>query len=136
MEVADGAAERPDHLGMELEFMSVLAAREAYAHEHQLDNEAVAVCRDAQKKFLREHLGRWSPAFARRLARVAVDPALAALAGLLRDFVTAECARFGVAAGSEDLLLRPVDEAAESLCASCGLKNLPPGAAADETPER
>jgi len=76
---------------------------------------------------LREHLGRWSPAFARRLARAATAPGLAALAAFTRDFITAECSRYGLAAGSEDLLLRPVD-AVDQLCASCGLQNLPPGA--------
>ncbi len=133
LEVADGAAERPDHLGMEFEFMSVLAAKEAYAHVHKADGERCALCREAQKKFLREHLGRWAPAFVRRLARAATDEALAALADFTRDFITAECARFGLTAGSEDLLLRPVDEAAENLCASCGLNCLPPGAAAPAT---
>lgn len=133
MEVADGAAERPDHIGMELEFMSVLAAKEAYACVHGLDEDRCALGRDAQKKFLREHLGRWAPAFARRLARAATDDALAALAEFTRDFILAECARFGLSPGSEDLLLRPVDEAAENLCASCGLNQLPPGAAAPAT---
>lgn len=130
LEVADGAAERPDHIGMEFEFMSVLAAKEAYALAHEGDGERSALCRDAQKKFLREHLGRWAPAFARRLARAATDEALAALAKFTRDFITAECARFGLTAGSEDLLLRPVDEAAENLCASCGQNRPPPGAVA------
>lgn len=130
LEVADGAAERPDHLGMEFEFMSVLAAKEAYARVHEADDERCALCREAQKKFLREHLGRWAPAFARRLARAATDEALAALADFTRVFIAAECTRFGLTAGSEDLLLRPVDEAAEILCASCGLNCLPPGAAA------
>jgi len=130
LEVADGAAERPDHIGLEMEFMSVLAAREAYALEQQADDDLLIVCRDAQKKFLREHLGRWSRAFARRLARNATDDTLGALAKFLADFVGAECTRFDVRSGSEDLLLRPVDEAAETLCGSCGLHNLPPGAGA------
>jgi len=130
LEVADGAAERPDHIGLELEFMSVLAAREAYALEQQFDDDLLAVCRDAQKKFLREHLGRWSPAFARRLARNAIHETLGGFAKFLADFVGAECTRFGVRPGSEDLFLRPVDEAAETLCGSCGLHNLPPGAGA------
>jgi len=43
-------------------------------------------------------------------------------------FVAADCSQFGITPGSEDLLLRPVDEAGESLCASCGITNLPPGA--------
>jgi DMSO reductase family type II enzyme chaperone len=131
LEVAEGAAERPDHIGMELEFMSVLAAKEAYGYEHQLDEAEFELCRNAQKKFLREHLGRWSPGFTRRLARVAVHETLAALAEFAREFIATECARFGLPTGSDDLLLRPVDEAAETMCASCGLKNLPGGEAHD-----
>ncbi len=127
LEVADDAGERHDHLCLELEFMSVLAAKEAWALEQQLDVQALAVVRDAQRKFLREHLGRWTPAFTRRLERLAADTPLAALARLTRHFLLAECARLGVTPGSEDLLLRPVDEAA-ALCESCGLSQSLPGA--------
>jgi DMSO reductase family type II enzyme chaperone len=130
LEVAADADERQDHICLELEFMCVLAAKEAYALEHQLDPEDLSLCRDAQKRFLREHLGRWTPAFARRLARMAADTALGALANLTRAFIEAECARHGVVSGSEDLLLRPVDEAAESMCNSCGITRLPPGSLA------
>jgi putative dimethyl sulfoxide reductase chaperone len=128
LEVADDADERHDHLCLELEFMCVLAAKEAFALEHQLDSEALSLCRDAQNRFLRDHLGRWTPAFARRLARMAAGNALGALADLLRAFVEADCVRHGVTPGSEDLLLRPVDAGAESLCNSCGPTRLPPGA--------
>jgi len=63
------------------------------------------------------------------LARmVAEDSALHLLAKFACAFIKADCARFGVTSGSEDLFLRPVDEASESLCASCGITNLPPGA--------
>ena len=127
LEVGDDASERHDHLSIELEFMSVLAAKEAFALEHQLDDE-LALCRDAQRDFLREHLGRWAPAFGRRLRSTIGDCALGSLGDLLRVFIESECARFGVAAGSEDLLLRPVDDDAERLCANCGLHQLPPGA--------
>jgi DMSO reductase family type II enzyme chaperone len=128
LEVAADAGERQDHICLELEFMCVLAAKETYALEHQLDTQDLSLCRDAQKQFLREHLGRWTPAFARRLARMAAGTALGALANLTCAFVEAECARYGIAPGSEDLLLRPVDEAAESMCNSCGVTQLPPGA--------
>lgn len=128
LEVAEGAAERQDHICIELEFMAVLAAKEAYAHEHQLDSDQLALCHDAQRKFLREHLGRWAPAFARRLARATTNETLATLAGFTREFIAADCARFGLTSGSEDLLLRPVDEAAERMCDSCGITSLPPGA--------
>jgi DMSO reductase family type II enzyme chaperone len=120
LEVAEEADERHDHLSFELEFMCVLAAKEAYALEHQLDPEDLALGRDAQRRFLRDHLGRWTPAFTRRLARMAAESALGALADFTRAFVEAECARQGIAPGSEDLLLRPVDEAAESVCQGCG----------------
>jgi DMSO reductase family type II enzyme chaperone len=129
LEVAADAAERHDHICLELEFMCVLTAREAYALEHQADAEALQTGHDAQRKFLREHLGRWLPAFTRRLTSTIDRGALTAIAGFARSFVLGECARFGVTSGSEDLLLRPADEEG-NLCASCGLSQLPPGATA------
>jgi DMSO reductase family type II enzyme chaperone len=130
LEIAADAGERHDHLCLELEFMCVLAAREAYALEHQLDADQLAQGRDAQKKFLREHLGRWTPAFARRLAAATDEPTLRALAEFTHAVVESECARFGVNPGSEELSLRPVDEAADRICDSCAIHNLPPGAVA------
>jgi DMSO reductase family type II enzyme chaperone len=130
LEVTDDAPERQDHICLELEFMSVLAAKEAYALENQLEPGQSELCREAQKAFLHEHLGRWTPGFTRRLARAAGDGPLGALAQFTLDFVIGDCQRFGVTPGSEDLLLRPVDESSESLCAACGLNHLPPGALA------
>jgi len=132
LEVTEDAGERHDHICLELEFMCVLAVKEAYAHEHQLDADQLVQCRDAQKKFLREHLGRWTPAFTRRLAAATTEPTLRALADFTRAFIESECVRFGVRPGSEELSLRPVDEAADRMCDSCGINNLPPGALAVE----
>ena len=129
LEVAEDAGERQDHICLELEFMCVLAAKEGYALDNQLDAAQLEQCREAQAKFLREHLGRWTPAFSRRLAAATQEPALTALAAFTRAFVESDCARFEVGSGSEDLLLRPVDEAAERMCDGCGIVNLPPGAA-------
>ena len=126
LEVTADADERQDHICLELEFMCVLAAKEAYAHEHQLDADPLAQCRDAQKKFLREHLGRWTPAFTRRLAATTGEPTLFAIAEFTRAFIESECARFGVNPGSEELSLRPVDEAADRMCGSCGLSGVTP----------
>ena len=135
LEVADNAGERPDHICLELEFMCVLAAKEAYTLEHQLDLEDLSVCREAQKRFLREHLARWVPGFTRRVARLVGNSVLGALANLTCAFVEADCARFTVAPGGQELLLRPVNEAADSMCASCGASQLHPegwGASATE----
>ena len=134
LEVTADAGERHDHICLELEFMCVLSAKEAYALEHQLDAEELSVCREAQKHFLREHLGRWTPAFARRLARTAGEDALGGLAAFTGALITSECARFGIRPGSEDLLLRPVDEAAETLCASCSAAPMMPGVAPMDGP--
>ena len=130
LEVTEEAGERHDHICLELEFMCVLAAKEAHALEQQLDAEQLAQCLDAQKQFLREHLGRWTPAFARRLAASTSESTLRALAEFTRAFVEAECVRFDVHPGSEELALRAVDETADRMCDSCGIHNLPPGALA------
>lgn len=130
LEVAPEAGERHDHLALELEFLCVLAAKEAYALECQLAEDSLLTCREAQVRFLRDHLGRWTPAFTRRLAASTANPALIALTDFTRAFIEAECARFGVPAGSQDLSLRPVEEAEDALCASCGVSNLLPGASA------
>jgi DMSO reductase family type II enzyme chaperone len=121
VEVAEDAGERQDHICLELEFMCVLAAKEGYALDKQLEAAQLGQCREAQAKFLREHLGRWTPAFSRRLAAATQEPALTALAAFTRAFVESDCARFKVGSGSEDLLLRPVDEAAERMCDGCGI---------------
>ncbi len=129
LEIAEDAGERHDHLCLELEFMCVLVCKEAWALEHHAEASTLHPGRDAQRQFLREHLGRWTPAFTHRLERLAADTPLAALARLTRRFLQAECARLGVTPGSEELLLRPVDEAA-ALCESCGLARSLPGAPA------
>ncbi len=59
--------ERVDHLTVELEFMRFLAYKEAFALVH--DGRARAdICRRAQRRFWREHLGPWLPTFASLLA--------------------------------------------------------------------
>jgi len=125
LEVAANAGERHDHLCLELEFMCVLTAKEAYALAHGLNPDQLDQCLDGQRKFLREHLARWTPAFARRLRAATDEPALTGLAEFTLAFIVSECAACGVRPGSEDLLLRPVDEAVETLCESCELATSP-----------
>jgi TorA maturation chaperone TorD len=121
LELDPGSGERQDHLAVELEFLSFLAAKEAYALEHQLDTAELELGRTAQGAFLREHAGRWVPGFCRRLERVAQHPVLRGFARLTRLCVTADCRRQRVPAGADNLALRPVDTGA-LLCTSCGLQ--------------
>ncbi|MCX8104024.1 MAG: molecular chaperone TorD family protein [Candidatus Bipolaricaulota bacterium] len=85
-------SERPDHLALELEFMSILTYKEALALQKNLREEA-EICRDAQKKFLEAHLGRWAGIFADTVARASRLECYRALAAELREFIESECSR-------------------------------------------
>lgn len=61
---APPSGSRPDDISAELEFMSFLNLKEAYAAEH-LGGARVTQARQAQKLFLSEHLGCWGGTFAR-----------------------------------------------------------------------
>ncbi len=117
--------ERVDHVRCQLEFLAFLARKEAYEIEHRVapevrqctaEDDWLEEIKKAESLFLREHLGRFAPAFGERLRRE--DPGFyGILGGLLRGFVEAECRRLGVAAGPDNLVLRPDDDdGAPMLC--------------------
>jgi TorA maturation chaperone TorD len=87
-------SERPDHIALELEFMSVLAYKEALAFQNNLTEQA-QICRDAQKKFLEAHLGRWAGLFAETVMRTSHLEFYRALARELKAFIESECALLG-----------------------------------------
>lgn len=97
--------ERIDHIACECEFMLFLARKEAYA---LVTNNAAMLeeTRRTTRLFLKDHLGRWAPAFGRRLAREDRSGFYGALGELLVAFITHECGRVGVPAGPELLHLR------------------------------
>lgn len=55
--------ERIDHISVELEFMSYMCFREAYAIENNHDERKINILSAGMKKFMRNHLGRWTPLF-------------------------------------------------------------------------
>ncbi len=135
LEAAEDAGERVDHISLELEFMGALAYREAYALVHHGPAE-VALLREAQQAFLRDHLVRWVPLLA-RLVRRRADGFYRHLADLAAAWVAREAAAFGVppadAAGvtlpeggmtlpAEDPQLQPASACAED---GCPLDDLP-----------
>jgi putative dimethyl sulfoxide reductase chaperone len=87
--------ELPDHIGMELEFMSLLLQKEAYARLHDW-TEKVEVCADGQRKFLNDHLGTWVFAFCDRLEETSVLEFYRGLARLLSAFMTHEIRTLGL----------------------------------------
>ncbi len=89
--------ERPDHITTELEFMSFLALKEAYALERLGDSE-LALAVEVQSLFLRDHLGCWGPGLGARIqARAGAESPFYAAAGeLLTDWLGSECLRLKV----------------------------------------
>jgi TorA maturation chaperone TorD len=83
-----------DHIAAELEFMSALALKEAYAAAEE-DADGLAVTRAAQVTFLTDHLGRWAEAFGGSLHAATPVPFYAAAARLLAAWVLAEVAALG-----------------------------------------
>lgn len=104
--LAGDARERIDHVSCECEFLSFLSYKEAYAIDVG-DAGMLAATRQAERLFLRDHLGRFVPAFRRRLERADRGGFYAALGDLLGALVERDCARFGVPSGAEALGLRP-----------------------------
>lgn len=100
------AHERIDHVSCECEFFSFLACKEAYAIEHR-DEEMRAATVHAGTLFLRDHLGRFAPAFTRRIERADAAGFYARLGRLLGAFVEVECRRLNVPTGPVLLNLRP-----------------------------
>lgn len=95
-EVAQEAGELADYVGAELEFMGLLCLKEVYALENGWQ-EQVEVCSTARAAFLRDHLGRWFPAFAVGLGAKARLPWYPALADLGVALLAYDQAILGVA---------------------------------------
>lgn len=87
--------ERPDQIAVELEFMAVVAKKEALA----LGEGAVErfpLCRETAAGFLRDHLGCWGAAFGLRAAAVSSSPWYKALGELLVSWIAEDMDRLGV----------------------------------------
>lgn len=126
LEVSDGAKDRLDHLAVELEFMYFLAYKEAYALAHH-GGEAADLCREAQRTFFQDHLGRWAPLFFKLLDRKAQEGFYQKLASFAEGFLAKERKHLGV----EPLKfsegdLKPVGFEPEETCFSCGIEDLCP----------
>lgn len=87
--------ERPDHVAVELEFMCALALKKAYAASQGLTEEA-EICADAERNFLRDHLGRWIGLLAERLAQMAPSSPYRRVADFTVGFILADAKRLGV----------------------------------------
>lgn len=124
VEVSDRAKERLDHIAVELEFMSFLTLKEAYALTHDGEEKA-SICRDAQRKFLEDHLGCWAPLFAELLSRKASEGFYRSVSSSLGAFITAECRHTAAnPAQFHEGDVRPIPQEPEGGCFSCGMDDL------------
>jgi TorA maturation chaperone TorD len=98
---APAAAELPDHIGVELEFLSLLLMKEADARGRGAGEEA-AIAADAARTFFADHLAQWAPAFSRGLGEAARHPFYVAMANLLQVFLEGEASRLGCSLGDAE----------------------------------
>ena len=117
-----GVRERVDHVSCECEFMLFLARREAH-HIETGDAENLATTREAERLFLKHHLGRFGPTFARRLARLDRGRFFGALGNLLLQFLQTEARRFKVKPGADSLPMRKYDD--DDVPMACGATDEP-----------
>jgi DMSO reductase family type II enzyme chaperone len=86
LEVTPGT-EHVDHISVELEFMHLLAVKEAVAVA-ECHLEHADLCREAARTFLRDHLQRWCERLSNRISETSGTVSIYAAAGeLLRRFV-------------------------------------------------
>ncbi len=99
LELAPDLNDRLDYISVELEFMHFLCLKEAYALAKGHPEEQLALCREAQAKFLGEHLGRWVLWFAESLEKKASDTVYGLIGQLLTAFLTFEMRTLGLEPG-------------------------------------
>lgn len=84
----------PDHLGTELEFVSLMLLKAAFAASNNMAEEE-QITLDALRSFLECHLGRWTGAFREALAGSGDGSPYLETARLIEETVRDECERLG-----------------------------------------
>jgi TorA maturation chaperone TorD len=116
---SDEHPERPDHIVLELEFMATLLALERKAADEALHrpSDRQQVCRDAQSRFMQQHLAWWIPAFARLLGKQNSQSFYNAAGVFLTALIPAERAILGLPPASEPVLPSSVERPED--CEGC-----------------
>jgi TorA maturation chaperone TorD len=95
VELSKDIHERLDHLSVEFEFMHFLAYKESYSRCHD-GAEKTQIVVDAQKKFIKNHIGRWVPLFCRMLVKKADSGLFKIVADMTSDWMDFETAFLNV----------------------------------------
>lgn len=94
MEPSNANPDMPDHVSAEAEFLSLLLLKESYAAA-RLRNPERRLTREAARKFVEDHLGRWASTLRGRLQEENAAPPYRTLGAVLAAVVAAECRRLG-----------------------------------------
>ncbi|MCC6491414.1 MAG: molecular chaperone TorD family protein [Pirellulales bacterium] len=121
LSISDSRPERPDHIALELEFMALVLRLERCSAEEDagLENDRRAICRDAQVRFLADHLSWWAPAFAKLINRQSPNGFYASIGNMLAAFMPIERAVLRVGAPTSPEAIVPLER--PEACEGCGL---------------
>lgn len=97
-----------DHVAVELEFMSFLELKIAYALEED-NKENLDICLTAKKGFLAEHIGRWVWVFGQNLITRSSEDYFKSLGQLICKFFDAELAFYNIKVDIEGNQVMQVD---------------------------
>ena len=114
--------DRLDHISVELEFMQLLATKEAYALVHGHGEDKVHLCQDAQKSFLSDHLAPWIKTFIKRVGRKTEQGTpYAAAVGLLDAHLRSEFGIFQIkpAPSHQTIIPLEMEDADAEECGDC-----------------
>jgi TorA maturation chaperone TorD len=89
MELASGTTEPPDHIGIELSYLSYLCSRQADAHRSRDSTDTARYSR-MQYDFLRQHVLRWVPSFCQQIAQADTTGFYRGIAILTKEFLLAD----------------------------------------------
>ena len=100
LSIREDFKELPDHIGVELEFMSYLAFKELESVQESCESRAIAYGKK-QKDFLNRFLCRWVPAFCNRLRENSDNDFYTLLAACVESFLSCEISRPDLTSGED-----------------------------------
>ncbi len=89
VELTAGVKEPPDHIGIELGYLSYLCNREAEAWK-STDTKGAAKCLGMEQEFLHKHIERWVPKFCEQIAANDRTGFYRGIAIMTKEFVLSE----------------------------------------------
>ncbi|MEE9529440.1 MAG: molecular chaperone TorD family protein [Syntrophobacteria bacterium] len=126
IDIATDAHDRLDHISAECEFMSFLLLKLDY-FSAKGEKEAEKICLDSSKKFLKEHLGKWTPIFSALVMRKSSGGLYHKAVKFLKEFIEKEAEIFGVEPvvyAEKELRSFASDDEQCSQCSPCGGEGL------------